>query len=125
MSLNSVATPIWNEIAETQELATKWGKMAFRLDAEKMSELINKEYRELKERGLPFAVIKGYLDLKPLLLENVAISRHIQRTDDLSLRSALPEVTTIDEAVMLASQDQPLTLKQQEQLSKLLSEDLA
>lgn len=124
MSLNSIATPIWNEIAKTQQLRTEWGKKAFALDQAGMVDLVEKEYLELKKQGIPVETCKAFLDLKPLLLENVAISRHIQQTDNPSLRQALPEVTTINEAVILASRDQPLTTFQQRQLSELLKKAL-
>ena len=125
MSLNSVATPIWNEIARTQELKTAWAKKAFSLNAAQMVELVSREYEELKAAGVSPEVSKAYLDLKPLLLENVAISRHIQQTDNPSLRQALPEVTTVNEAVILASADQELSTLQQRRLEKLLQSALS
>ena len=70
-------------------------------------------------------VCRAFLDLKPLLLENVAISRHIQQTDNPSLRQALPEVTTVNEAVILASADQELSTLQQRRLEKLLQSALS
>ena len=124
MSLNSVATPIWNEIAKAQKLRTEWGKKAFNLDQEGMVNLVNQEYEELQQKGVSTEICKAFLDMKPLLLENVAISLHIQQTDNLHLRQALPEVTTINEAVILASEDQPLTTLQQRQLQKLLQDAL-
>ena len=124
MSLNSIATPIWNEIAKTQKLRTAWGKKAFALNPEEMASLVDQEYLELEKKGLSVEVCKAFLDLKPLLLENVAISRHIQQTDSLHLRSALPEVTTINEAVILASEEQMLSTSQQRQLTKLLQDAL-
>ena len=123
MSLNSIATPIWNEIAETQELKTEWARKAFSLDHEEQVQLVEKEYAELLERT-SHEVAKAILDMKPLLLENVAISRHIQRTDNYQLRTALPEVTTIDEAVMLATEEDNLTASQQRQLRNLLEKEL-
>ena len=125
MSLNSVATPIWNEIARTHELKTAWGRKAFSLNAAQMVKLVNQEYEELKAAGVSTEVCKAYLDLKPLLLENVAISRHIQQTDNPSLRQALPEVTTVNEAVILASADQELSTLQQRRLEKLLQSALS
>ena len=124
MSLNSVATPIWNEIARTQELKTEWARKAFSLNGEQMVKLVNREYEELKAAGVSPEVSKAFLDLKPLLLENVAISRHIQQTDNPSLRQALPEVTTVSEAVILASADQELSTLQQRRLEKLLQSAL-
>lgn len=125
MSLNSVATPIWNEIARAQELKTEWARKAFSLNGEQMVKLVDREYEELKAAGVSPEVSKAFLDLKPLLLENVAISRHIQQTDNPSLRQALPEVTTVNEAVILASADQELSTLQQRRLEKLLQSALS
>ncbi len=124
MSLTSVAAPIWNEIAKTEELKTEWAKKAFAMTGEEMANLVSREYQELKTKGLSFPVIYGFLTVKPLLLENVAISRHIQRTGYQGLRSALPEITSIDEAAMIASEDTPMTLEEQEQLAELLRAEL-
>ena len=124
MSLTSVATRIWNEIAEGQQLKTQWAKKAFLLSPDEMAELEDLEYKELVKK-YPHEVAAAFLDMKPLLLENVAISRHIQRTNSLELRNALPEVTTINEAVMLASLDRMLTRSQQKQLTELLKAEVS
>ncbi|MBY0439962.1 MAG: hypothetical protein K2W80_17395, partial [Burkholderiales bacterium] len=57
----------------------------------------------------------------PLLQENVAISRYLQATDRISLRSALPEIVTVSEAVGLAGMEYNLTAKQEESLRTLLA----
>jgi hypothetical protein len=125
MSLTSVPQEVWNEIAETQELATKWAQEVFPLTGEfAIAQQEGKEYEALRNKGIAQKIAAAYLDVKPLLLENVAISRHILQTDQLQLRSALPEVTTVSEAVMLASLDRRLTPLQQKQLEKLLQKDV-
>ena len=117
MSLTSVAAPIWNQIAEMQELKTAWAKKAFALDGEAMAALEDQEYKEAKSR-FGQAVAASYLDLKPLLLENVAISKFTQ--EQPNYRQALPEIVSIAEAVIVASQDRPLNPMQQKQLASLL-----
>lgn len=119
MGLTSVAAPIWNEIAKTQTLRTEWARKAFALDDQAMSELENREYQELKPK-VGQAVATAFSDLKPLLLENQAISRYIQAQGDQSLRQALPEVVSIAEAIALASMDRPLSPLQQTSLQNLL-----
>lgn len=113
MSLTSVAAPIWNQIARTQELRTKWAKMAFLLDGMEMAELEDREYKELKEK-VGQVVAASILDVKPLLLENVAISRFTQ--DHPMYREVLPEIVSISEAVLIASAERPLNPMQQKQL---------
>lgn len=119
MSLSSVATPIWNEIARTQTLRTAWARKAFALDDAAMTALENKEFARLKQAEGQ-AVASAYLDMKPLLLENLAISRYCESRPDL--RNALPEVPTVTEAVLLASADHPLSPQQQKRLQVLLQE---
>jgi hypothetical protein len=114
-----VATPIWNEIARTQKLRTEWAKRAFAMTTKAMDELEEQEYETLKAK-VGHSVAIAFSDVMPLLMENVAISRYIQAQDDLSLRQALPEVTTIAEAVTLASMDRPLSRMEQTSLVNLL-----
>ncbi len=119
MSLASVATPIWNEIARTQKLRTEWAKKAFALDQAGMDKLEDEEYEALKAK-VGHSVAAAFSDVMPLLMENVAISRYIRAQGDLTLRQALPEVTTIAEAVTLASMDRPLSRMEQTSLANLL-----
>ncbi len=123
MSLTNVAAPIWNEIARTQKLKTAWAKKVFSLDDQAITELENKEYQSLKEK-VGATVASAYLNVKPLLLENQAISRYIQAKQDQSLRIAMPEIVTLSEAAMLASMDSPLSQTQQQSLMSLLKADL-
>ena len=121
MSLTSAAAPIWNEIAQTQELKTAWAKKAFRLDGMAMAELEDEEWKALKATH-GSEVASAAVSMKPFLLENEAISRYTQAHP--SLAQALPEVTSISEAVMLASQDYPLNPEQQNALQTLLQQML-
>ena len=122
MSLTSVAAPIWNEIAKTQRLRTRWARRAFLLPTDQeMAEEVDKEFHPL-EKKVGSTVASAYLCVKPLLLENVAISRFT--LDHPELRQALPEVVSINEAVILASQDYFMSQTQQNLLRKLLQADL-
>ena len=87
MSLTSVATPIWNEIAKEQSLASQWARRAFKLDPDRMAELDSQEYRETTLKVRDPAVASAFLDLKPLLLENRAISRICNPTRNCARRS--------------------------------------
>jgi len=123
MSLTSIAAPIWNEIARTQELKTPWARKAFAMTADEMA----KEEDRLYQAMLPLAnnnhrIVSAFLDAKPLLLERKAISAHLQKHPEL--RNALPEVTTVSEAVALVSMDRPLSRQEQAKLTQLLKADL-
>lgn len=122
MSLISVAMPIWNEIAETQELATEWARKAFRLNQEQAAEAYDREHQTLVDEGADPEVATAFLEVFPLLAERKAIARFLRTRPDL--KGVLPEVTTANEAVMLASMDRPLNLSQQKQLQRLLQSRL-
>ena len=121
MSLTSVAAPIWNEIAKTQELKTAWARKAFAMTADEMAALEDAMYQTLMKQN-NHQVVSAYLDAKPILLERKAISAHLQKHPEL--RNALPEVTTVAEAVSLVSMDRPLSRSEQAKLTQLLKADL-
>lgn len=122
MALTSVATAVWNQIAETQKLRTAWAQKVFALNSEEMQQAEDKEYKALA-RAVGHDVAASYQDVKPLLLENEAISRFTQAQP--MYREALPEVTSIAEALTLASMERPLSQTQQKLLKMLLAADLA
>ena len=122
MALTSVATAVWNHIAETQQIKTAWAQKAFALNPEEMQQAEDKEYKALA-RAVGHDVAASYQDVKPLLLENEAISRFTQAQP--MYREALPEVTSIAEALTLASMERPLSQTQQKLLKMLLAADLA
>ena len=122
--MNQVQARIWNEIARTQQLATPWARKAFRQSESQITEHQEAEYLRLKKRGIPPIVASQFLALRPLLLENVAISQYVMQQPQQAqeLRQALPEVTSPREATLLASADYPLSPSQQELLVQLLAQ---
>jgi hypothetical protein len=122
MALTSVAAPIWNEIAKTQTLKTEWARKAFKLNNEQMAALEDREYLALKKKvGQEVALALSIV--KPLLLENLAITNYILDGHQ-ELRSALPEIVSISEAIAVASMDYPLNIPQKESLRMLLREEI-
>jgi len=115
-----VATRFWNEIAATQVLKTEWAKVLFAMNSEEMLEALDAQANALETRGIPNAVILAYQQMAPLLVENDAISRYIVATENLSLRAAMPEVATVDEAVYLAAAERSLNQEQARILASLL-----
>ena len=71
------------------------------------------------------AVHRAFLLVAPLLAENEAISAYLQEADRPDLRSALPEVTSINEAVILATMEYRLSPSQQALLTRLLTQHMA
>ena len=123
MSIISLVAPIWNEIA-SYGLRTKWAKERFNLeDSDQLLEAYDKEAASLKAQQIPPMVRLAYLDAKPLLLERDAIARYKEQSSGW-MDNALPEVNSINEAVILMTKEHRLTPLQQMQLAKLLKRDL-
>lgn len=114
--------PIWNEIAATQTLQHDPWKELFRLKGEKQLQALEQLESQLSTRGADSRVIRSYLLVAPLLLENVAISKWLMENEDGSLRSSMPELTSIPEAVALATQEFRLLPSQAKKLTALLTE---
>ena len=117
-----VPTPVWNAIAQTQTLKhAPWTTLFSLAPDEQLAALADLE-NQLSDLGADSRTIRGYVLVAPLLLENVAISKYLQATGSLGLRGALPELTTISEAVDLATAEFSLTQSQEERLHQLLTE---
>ena len=123
MSINSVAAKIWNEIADLGNLKTSWAQRAFRMDEDELIELEDREYEELEDRDVDPEVIRAFLDVRHLLTERAAIASYVKKHPEL--RGALPEVNSVNEAVLLATGDWPLSQSQTSQLKDLLNEALS
>ncbi|MCB2022339.1 MAG: hypothetical protein KDG44_16205, partial [Burkholderiaceae bacterium] len=74
----------------------------------------------LEAAGYDPVVVVAYQTVAPLLAENEAISAFVTSQGSLMLRSLLPEVTTVQEALRIAQADRPMSKKQTLQLSKML-----
>lgn len=116
-----VAAPIWNDIAETQELATAWARKAFRMDPQEMADLQDREYAELKKQGVDPQIARALLTVKPLMLEARAISGFLTEMNRPDLRMALPDVPTPQDAMELAMLECRLTPAQGMALLRLLN----
>jgi len=115
-----VPTAVWNEIAQSQPLSEPWATL-FRMSGEEMPKGIEKLVDAPAEAaGADNRTVLAYRLTAPLLVENEAISTYLQETQQSSLRTSLPEVTSVNEAVMLASMEYQLTQSQQDKLHQLL-----
>lgn len=115
--------PIWNEIAQTQQLVSpRWRRM-MSLAPEAMASAIKDLEAQLEQKGADPRSIRAYLLTAPLLAENEAISRYVEEKGNPGLRASLPELTSINEALLLASHEYRLSPSQQARLRKLLLAD--
>ena len=116
-------TPVWNEIAASQPLSQPWASL-FRLNLEDLTKELGKLEKTLEQKGVDATVIRAYLLTAPLLVENEAVSSYIEEMGRLDLRSSMPELCSVNEAVILATMDYRLTPSQQARLTKLLKQAL-
>jgi hypothetical protein len=112
---------VWNAIAASQPLTPAWAPL-FRASPARMGHLLSILQTNL-EKHLAVTdakVIRSFLLVAPLLSESEAISAYLEEADRPDLRAALPELNSINEAVILASNEFRLSQSQQEQLSQAL-----
>lgn len=118
-----VPAPIWNQIAQTQPVGSAYWLSLMEKDQQQLTEALAKLESDLERKGADAAVTRSYLLVAPLLRETVAISRYVDAQASPELRSCLPEVTSINEAVALATQEFRLKPSQQTRLAELLKTD--
>lgn len=109
---------IWNAIAETQTLATPWAEQMFPLPEDDLAAALEAEERRLVDEGADGQVASAYLVVMPLLWERKAI-RTFKAMGGPG--NSLPMVETVQQAVIVASKDYPLTKRQQATLAELLA----
>ena len=110
---------VWNTIAETQPLRTDWAKMLFPMPQDQMDEALGAEAKSLAESLGSEKLAAAYLSVAPLLWEVRAILAFKATGDRMS--DGLTPLETTQEAVIAASRDYALTIKEQRQLSEKLS----
>lgn len=115
-----VPTAIWNQIAETQPLVTDWAKLVFPLPEEDQEALVTGEELRLATETGSAILATAYLTVMPLLWERKAIRLY---QEEFGLNQGLPSIETVQEAVIVASKDRPLTVSQQRTLSDMLSKE--
>ena len=119
--MQQVPMGVWNEIAKSQPLSQPWATL-FRLEPDQletqMERLVDGPAQAM---GADNRTLLAYRLTAPLLAENEAISAYLLEMDRQELRNSLPELTSVNEAVILASQEYRLNASQQKKLTALLS----
>lgn len=118
-----VPAQIWNLIAKTQPVQSAHWRSLMEMSQDKLTQELAKLEADLERKGADAQVIRGYVLVAPLLRENVAISRFVETQASPDLRSCLPELTSINEAVGLATEEFRLKPSQQTRLAELLKTD--
>lgn len=114
---------IWNQIAKTQPVASAYWRSLMEMNQDDLTKALDKLEIELAAKGADATVIRAYVLVAPLLKENVAISRYLEAKQSPDLRLCLPELTSINEAVAMATQEYLLKPSQQERLAQFLKTD--
>ncbi len=114
-----------NEIAQSQILKTPLGRYIFNLQSfDEFDEYTDKQYYLFCSQGYDHAVASRVVELLPLVLENVAISKYIQAKNTPYLRNSMPEILDANEALIYAQGDSMSILldeKLQEQFLYLMN----
>jgi hypothetical protein len=116
----SVPSATLNQIAATQDLRNKWAKNLFRLTEDQKQLQLDKQVDALIKAGNSWAVAMGYVTVAFLMVENEAISKFIQETEQSDLRAVLPEIVTPEEALLVAEKDFPMTKRDRKKLYSIL-----
>lgn len=116
-----VPLQVWNQIAASQPLYPPMRELMLCKSPQELAAMVDKH--------LDHPAAQAHLDNKttlafrltlPLLLENEAISAYIAETGQQDLRTALPELTNLREALQLAAMEYRLTQSQLVKLHHLL-----
>lgn len=119
-----VPMTVWNELAASQPVSPKWGAL-FRLKQTELPAALDPVYAHMDSLKADSRVQRAFVLVAPLLVENESISAYLTERNLTSLRAAMPEVTSIPEAIALASSEFPMTKGQQATLGELLAQELA
>lgn len=115
---------VWNEIAQSQPLSQPWAAL-FRMTPQELAQGLQTLVDEPAEaQGADNKTVLAYRLVAPLLQENEAISQYLLEVSRPSLRASLPELISVNEAVILASKEYRLNPPQQAKLTQLLTKAL-
>lgn len=115
----SVPTQVWNRIAKTESLDSKFGRIMFRLPEKKLEAAIAEANRTLRAKGLNPEAARAFLEIAPLLKEHRAIAACARKYE-----TTLPSIETVDEAMHYLTREVPSLSKPQATLARQLFLDL-
>jgi hypothetical protein len=116
--MHQAAAKYWNQIAETQPLATPWAQQMFPLPQTEMDLALQMEESRLVKQCGDRVVVAAYLALMPLLWERTAISNYLLENPEL--QAAMPPLESLSEALRVAAMDYPMTGSRLKKLQLLL-----
>jgi len=120
-----VALTIWNAIAASQPLSPMTRPAFQAKDLRELEQAIDKMVEQAELAQAHPKVQRGFLTVAPLLAENESISAWMEEEDRGDLRAAIPELTSMTEALALARAEFNLSPGQERQLQEGLNLFLA
>ena len=111
-----IAAPIWNQISPMAS-SPQWRHL-FSLSQDEQIQAMDKLDAQLVGQGVDPAAALAYQQLAPLLQERRAIRAFLKTNPQWT--SALPEVLSTNEAILMAVKDHRLKVSQTRALRKLL-----
>lgn len=118
--MQQVPAEIWNDVADSQPLSPFWRKV-METPPEQFDQAIAMVDAQAEKLTKDNKVVLAYRLTAPLFMETAALSAFIVETGQQSLRQSLPELTSVNEAVELATLEYRLSPSQQKQLAQLLT----
>lgn len=92
------------------------------MEPEELQQNLDQLARQLRAQGHSPVVAAAYQAVGPLLLEADAVRAYRAQAGSSDVMKALPEVTTVSEAMRIARADWPMDAKEERALKRLLRE---
>lgn len=116
-----VATPIWNAIAASQPISPLLRPAFEAQGVEALSVAMDNLLREVGLASAEAKVQRAFQTVGPLLAENESISAWMEEANRADLRTAMPELTSTNEALALARAEYRLSPPQERELQVALA----
>ena len=114
-----VSSAVWNQVAQ-RGMKSPLGSALVTLGPADLRRVYEQERERLEAKGTDPQVAAAYLMVAPLILEREAVADFV--AENPQYRAALPEVTSLAEALTLAGREYLLNRTQLKQLSRLLTQ---
>lgn len=119
-AMPAIPQTVWNAIAKGQPLSKPWSVL-FNMAPEQLQQGLEEWVDQpIRATGADEPTLLAYRRVAPLLVEHAAISAYVAQQQDNCLRTTLPEITCVGDALMFAAAEHQLTPAQQAKLKKLL-----
>jgi len=120
-----IDTEYWNAISKMSNVKYYIFYRIFSLNDDVFIKFIDRAYELLIENGYSHKAASSFIDVSPLLFENKAISKSLHNFEHkyFELRNTLPEILSVNEAMILMTQEKMLNDLQKDELFKMLQDD--